>query len=90
MNNGTASVEAIEPNARAYAVQKTVSTKISQTWLASQMGPIASAMAFLCRTARGPTASKSHMPPPKSAPPIRAYRINDSNMKMATVSSSMG
>ena len=40
MNNGTASVEAIEPNARGYAVQITVSTKISQTWLASHTGPI--------------------------------------------------
>ena len=41
MNSGTASVEAIDPNACGYAVQKTVRTKISQTWLASQTGPIA-------------------------------------------------
>ena len=41
MKSGTASVEAIEPNAIGYAVQKTVSTKTSHTWLASQTGPIA-------------------------------------------------
>ena len=40
MKSGTASVEAIEPNAVGYAVQKTVRTKISQTWFASQTGAI--------------------------------------------------
>src|SRR5262249_18432839 len=39
MNSGIASVEVIEPNAVGYAVQKTVSTKISHTWFASQTGP---------------------------------------------------
>ena len=41
MNRGTESVEAIEPKAVGYAVQVTVSTKISHTWLASQTGAIA-------------------------------------------------
>ena len=40
MNNGTASVEAIDPKAFGYEVQKTVSTKISHTWLASHTGAI--------------------------------------------------
>ena len=39
-NNGIESVEAIEPNAIGYAVQNTVRTKISHTWLASQTGAI--------------------------------------------------
>src|SRR3954468_1356967 len=39
-SSGTASVDAIEPNAAGYAVQLTVSTKISQTWLASHTGAI--------------------------------------------------
>ena len=38
MKSANASVDAIEPNAAGYAVQTTVSTKISQTWLASQTG----------------------------------------------------
>src|SRR5437588_4862831 len=35
MNNTTQRVDAIDPNALGYAVQNTVSTKISQTWFAS-------------------------------------------------------
>ena len=41
ISSGAASVEAIDPNATGYAVQHTTSTKISQTWFASQTGPIA-------------------------------------------------
>ena len=40
-NSGSASVDAIEPNAVGYAVQHTTSTKISHTWLASQTAAIA-------------------------------------------------
>ena len=40
MNSGMERVEAIEPKASGYAVQTTVRTKISQTWLASQTGAI--------------------------------------------------
>ena len=39
--NGTVRVDAIDPNATGYAVQKTVRTKMSQTWFASQTGAIA-------------------------------------------------
>src|ERR1700733_14617744 len=38
-NSAKPSVEAIAPKALGYAVQKTVSTKISHTWLASHTGP---------------------------------------------------
>jgi hypothetical protein len=41
ISSGTDSVDAIEPNATGYAVQSTVMTKISQTWLASQTGAMA-------------------------------------------------
>ena len=39
--SGMASVDMIDPNATGYAVQKTVRTKMSQTWFASQTGAIA-------------------------------------------------
>src|SRR5882724_6546445 len=65
-------------------------TRMSHTWLASQMGAMASAMASRCSLARGPNASKSHIPPPKSAPPISAYTMSDSKMKMAMMTSSIG
>ena len=45
-------------------------TTIIQTWLASQMGAMARAMRSRCAPARGPRASRSHTPPPKSAPPV--------------------
>jgi hypothetical protein len=40
ISSGTASVEAMEPNATGLAVQHTTSTKISQTWLASHTADI--------------------------------------------------
>ena len=70
MNSGMASVEAIEPKAVGYAVQKTVSTKISHTWLASHTGPIELWACSRMRSARGPSpATRSQKPAPKSAPP---------------------
>src|ERR1035441_8012830 len=62
-------------------VNRSATTRMSQTWLASQMGPMAAAMACLCRGARDPAASRYHMPPPKSAPPMRAYRIRDNKIR---------
>ena len=50
-------------------VKASTTARISQTWLASQIGPIAWAMTSRCRPRRGPRASRSHTPPPKSAPP---------------------
>src|SRR5262249_55185689 len=40
-NSGTTRVDATEPNAVGYPVHATTSTKISQTWFASQTGAIA-------------------------------------------------
>ena len=54
MKSGTASVEMIEPNATGYAVQQTTSTKISQTWFASQTGPIAWCACSRMRPPRSP------------------------------------
>src|SRR6266536_1755178 len=68
-NNGTDRVEKIEPNAVGYALQQTVRRKISQTWLASQTGAIASWAWSRSASARGPRrAVNSHTPVPKSAP----------------------
>ena len=70
MNSGTESVEAIEPNAVGYAVQTTVSTKISQTWFASQTGPIAWwAWSRIASPSRASPAVSCQKPAPKSAPP---------------------
>ena len=67
--SGIASVEATDPNATGKHVQKTTSTKISQTWLASHTGPIALAIRVRARSPRRPRpAARSHRPAPKSAP----------------------
>ena len=50
------------------AVKSPTIMKISQTWFASQTGPMAPAIACRWRAARGPLARMSHTPPPKSAP----------------------
>src|SRR5687768_17368682 len=44
-------------------------------------------MASRCLRARLPVASKSHSPPPKSAPPINAYRISAASVTIAMMSS---
>src|SRR3954453_4948167 len=44
-------------------------------------------MASRCLLAPGPLGSKSHTPPPKSAPPMRAYKISETSVTMATRSS---
>ena len=62
-------VEKIASNADEKPVQRTTSTKISQTWLASQTGPIAESI--ICRGRRPrspPPASRLQSPAPKSAP----------------------
>ena len=73
-NSGTESVEAIDPNAIGYAVQKTVKTKISHTWLASQTRAIDRWAWSRIRSASGPLPAVScQIPAPKSAPPSTAY-----------------
>ncbi len=68
--SGIDRVDMIELNADGYAVQQTTSTKINQTWFASQTGPIAcrawSRVAF--GPARPPLEKSVQMPAPKSAP----------------------
>ena len=60
----------IAEKALGKAVQSTTRTKISQTWLASQTGPIERSICARTRSARSPLpASRSQTPAPKSAPP---------------------
>ena len=59
-------------NAGGKQVKSSTMARMSQTWFASHTGPIASAMSSRWRSWRGPRASRSHTPPPKSAPPSNA------------------
>ncbi len=66
-------VEKIAAKAAEKAVQSTTRTKISQTWLASQTGPIAQSISARARLPRSPPpANSDQKPPPKSAPPKTA------------------
>ena len=70
------SVEKIASNADEKPVQSTTSTKISQTWFASQTGPMAQSISSRGRRPRSPPpASRLHRPAPKSAPPKTAYIV---------------
>ena len=67
--SGMKSVEKIASNAVENAVHRTTSTKISQTWLASQTGPIAQSTSSRARRPRPPPpATRLQNPAPKSAP----------------------
>src|SRR4051794_7674446 len=91
MKSATASVDAIEPNARGYAVQKTVSTKISQTWLASQTGAIERCACSRMRSACGPRPAKScQNPASKSAPASTVYRAAPASTNTSGSASSIG
>src|SRR6266853_6735249 len=50
------------------------------------MGPRAWAMTSRWRARRGPVASRSHTPPPKSAPPNSMYPLSASPRHAATIS----
>ena len=81
------SVEKIASNADEKPVQSTTSTKISQTWLASQTGPIAQSISSRGRRPRSPPpASRLHSPAPKSAPPKTAYIVTPIQRTTATAS----
>ena len=69
--SGTCSATEIAANAGGKPLNSTTITRINQTWFASHTGPIAAAIARRCAAARGPLASRSQTPPPKSAPPNR-------------------
>ena len=67
------SVEKIDANAVENPVHSTTRTKISQTWLASQTGPIAQSISSRARRPRPPPpATRLQNPAPKSAPPNTA------------------
>ena len=88
--SGTYKVEVTEPKATGKAVQNTTKTKISQTWLASQTGPIA--ILIIPRTRaprRAPPAVRSQKPAPKSAPPRTRYALNPTTMAAAANSGSI-
>ena len=68
---GMCSAVMIAANAGGKPMNRTTTTRISQTWFASQIGPIARAISSRCSRARGPEANRSQTPPPKSAPPSR-------------------
>ena len=81
------SVEKIASNADEKPVHSTTSTKISQTWLASQTGPIAQSISSRGRRPRrSPPASRLQSPAPKSAPPKTAYIVAPARSTTATAS----
>ena len=70
---GTNSVSMIDAYASGKHVHRTTKTKISQTWFASQTGPIECSMTSRGRLPRSePPAVRSQKPAPKSAPPKMA------------------
>ena len=79
-HSGSAAVVITAANACGNAVQKMTRSKISQTWLASHTGVIDSSInARGARPRRSPPASRSHRPPPKSAPPSTAYKVTEAS-----------
>ncbi len=70
---GMKSVDITASKATEKAVQRTTRMKISQTWLASQTGPIARSIRPRARWPRSPSpATSDQKPAPKSAPPKTA------------------
>src|SRR5262245_28467654 len=81
--SGMNSVEKIASNAAENPVQRTTSTKINHTWLASQTGPIAQSISSRGRLER---ANRLQNPAPKSAPPNTAYAVTPVHNMAATAS----
>src|SRR6476469_2004038 len=85
--SGMNNVEKIASNAVANPVQSTTRMKISQTWLASQTGPIAQSISSRGRRPPSPRpASRLQKPAPKSAPPKMAYIVAPIQRTIATAS----
>ena len=81
------SVDMTASKATENAVQSTTRMKISQTWLASQTGPIAESISRRARSPRSPLPPTSDQnPAPKSAPPKTAYRVAPTQRIAATTS----
>ena len=79
------SVEKMASKADGKPVQRTTSTKISQTWFASHTGPIAQSISARGRRPRSPPpASRLQKPAPKSAPPKTAYIVMPTTRMTAT------
>src|SRR6476661_764728 len=76
-------------NAGGKQTNSMTTTTMSQTWLASQIGPMACAMRSRCCCRRGPEASRSHTPPPKSAPANSTYAFSATTMIQAATSGSV-
>ena len=75
-HSGMNSVDITASKATENAVHSTTRMKISQTWLASQTGPIAESTSLRARSARSPLPPTSDQnPAPKSAPPKTAYSV---------------
>ena len=76
-------------NAGGNAVHSSTRTKTSQTWLPSQTGVMDSSMSSRGAAPRSaPPASRSQIPPPKSAPPNSAYAAMTTNRIAATAMAS--
>src|SRR3569832_2146402 len=86
---GTCSSVPNAANAGGKHTNSMTTTTMSQTWFASQIGPIACAMRSRCCCRRGPDASRSHTPPPKSAPPNSTYAFSATTMIQAATSASV-
>ena len=72
-HRGRAATVITGAKASGKAVQKMTRSKTSHTWLASHTGVIDSSINWRGRRPRwSPPASRSHRPPPKSAPPKTA------------------
>ena len=83
--SGTNSAVMMAANAGGNAVHSSTRMKISHTWLASQTGVIDSSISSRGRAPRsGPPATRSQIPPPKSAPPNSAYAARTTNRIAAT------
>ena len=83
--SGTNSVSVIDANASENPVQSTTRQKMSQTWFASQTGPIEWSISARGRSPRrAPPATRSQNPAPKSAPPNSAYAVTPKNSTTAT------
>ena len=76
-------------NAGGNAVHSSTRMKTSHTWLASQTGVMDSSMSSRGAAPRSALpASRSQMPPPKSAPPNSAYAAMTTNKIAATAMAS--
>ena len=91
MSQSTKSVSMIEANASENAVHSTTRQKMSQTWFASQIGPMARAIERRGAPARGPVASKSKTPrigcaeEPPACNGIPGFEVHDRIPQPSTV-----